>query len=325
MGGSTRMNRHVVTVGLIALAIVALAGIGLLGGAFAFFGLASREASGMNEPVVVSGELTEPQPDDDGGIEAFVGALKAAGVAAEAGTMLIEQPFFSVPGRIVTVWGQEVQVFEYADGAAAQAEAALIAPDASSVGTSMMTWIDTPHFYQSDNLIVLYVGNDIRVQEALADVLGDPVAEGQASPPVSFEAATYRNESAGFELDYPATWTYVEDIYGDRGSGAQFTSSGEIVMSATVYLWDPTNDLDAFVAVRKQAWSASGTTIVSEEEISLAGDHRAIRFVIQTQVGEQAFIMFTTIGERYLELAGSGDLNLLAEIAGTVRMVGSGS
>jgi hypothetical protein len=162
-----------------------------------------------------------------------------------------------------------------------------------------------------------------------------PETESPLPPPASFEAAAYRDESAGFELDYPASWTLdAPQAGGDRGYYAQFTSwehaPGDISaetppggsrMDVTVLLWDPKNDLTAFMDTRKQAWAASGMTIVSEEEVTLAGDHPAVRFVMQTQVNEQAFFLFTTIGERYLQVSGTGDLALLAQIAQTVRLL----
>ena len=90
------------------------------------------------------------------GLEELSAALHLADhVVTVAGE--VTQPFFSVPGRIVKVDGEDVQVFVYPDVAAAGTEAALIAPDASSVGTSMVTWMATPHFFQRDHLIVLYV------------------------------------------------------------------------------------------------------------------------------------------------------------------------
>ena len=62
----------------------------------------------------------------------------------------VSQPFFSVTGQILSVNGASVQVFEYADGAAAKAEAGLVSPNGSAIGTSMVSWIDTPHFYAAD-------------------------------------------------------------------------------------------------------------------------------------------------------------------------------
>ncbi len=88
----------------------------------------------------------------------------------------ISQPFFLVKGLAITVNGGNVQVFEYADDDAADAEAALISPDASSIGTTMVSWVAAPHFYRIGKLIVLYVGDDETVRSVLESVLGQQFA-----------------------------------------------------------------------------------------------------------------------------------------------------
>lgn len=88
----------------------------------------------------------------------------------------IEQPFFSVGGHALVVNGADVQVFEYRSQTEAKADAALVAPGGNSVGTSMMTWMAAPHFFQRDRLIVLYVGEDLSVVSLLETVLGAPFA-----------------------------------------------------------------------------------------------------------------------------------------------------
>ena len=103
--------------------------------------------------------------------------LRAAGATVEpAGE--VSQPFFSVEGQVITVNGEDVQVFEYADAASADAEAALVSPDGSSVGTTMVLWIATPHFYRAGQLIVIYVGDSTAVTDALEAVLGPQFAGG---------------------------------------------------------------------------------------------------------------------------------------------------
>lgn len=152
---------------------------------------------------------------------------------------------------------------------------------------------------------------------------------------VSFEPATYRDEAASFELDYPSSWTADSpQVGGDRGYFAQITSwsrnpgelpeyvpAGETIMSINVLLWDPKNALDEFIDVRKQGWVASGFEILLEEEWTLAGDWKAFHFLIQTPEEEASFLI-TTIGERYLLISGSGDLDVLVEIARTLRPLG---
>ena len=67
----------------------------------------------------------------------------------------IEQPFFSVNGLLVKVNGEDVQVFEFADAAAADAEASRVVADGGSIGKSMVSWIAPPHFCKAGELIVL--------------------------------------------------------------------------------------------------------------------------------------------------------------------------
>jgi hypothetical protein len=101
--------------------------------------------------------------------------LRQAGATVEP-TGEVTQPFFSVTGNIIVVNGGDVQVFEYADAAAAEAEAALVSPDGSSVGTSMISWVATPHFYKAGRLIVLYVGDSTGVINVLEAELGQQFA-----------------------------------------------------------------------------------------------------------------------------------------------------
>ncbi len=107
----------------------------------------------------------------------LVDSLRSAGATVEpAGE--VSQLFFSVQGQVITVNGEDVQVFEYDDAASADAEAALVSPDGSSVGTTMVLWIATPHFYQTGQLIVFYVGDSTAVIDALEEVLGPQFAGG---------------------------------------------------------------------------------------------------------------------------------------------------
>ena len=102
-------------------------------------------------------------------------ALRSAGATVDS-TETIQQEFFTVEGRILKVNGADVQVFEYKSAEAMEAEAALVAPDGGSVGTSMMMWMATPHFFKSGAVLVLYVGDDAAVFDLLKSVLGEQFA-----------------------------------------------------------------------------------------------------------------------------------------------------
>jgi hypothetical protein len=152
-------------------------------------------------------------------------------------------------------------------------------------------------------------------------------------PAASFEAQTYINEEAGFALDYPTGWTVNEQVVGSRGTQVQFLSSPELAEAATlpegatrlnaiIYQWEPTNDLAAYVAQRKSAWEASGFQILTEEPLVLELGLSAVKFTVQTPEAQVIFL-FTALGDRYLELNGEGDLELVSEIVGRVRPISS--
>ena len=88
----------------------------------------------------------------------------------------VSQPYFSTEGRTANVNGKTIQVFEYPDAESASTEAALISPDGSSIGTTMVLWVDTTHFYKWDRLIVLYLGDDQATQVLLQTLIGDQIA-----------------------------------------------------------------------------------------------------------------------------------------------------
>jgi len=101
--------------------------------------------------------------------------LRASGARVEAAGP-VEQPFLSVEGRMVTLNGEGVQVFEYPDAAQMEAQAAQISPTGTAVGTSRVHWIAPPHFFKRGRVLVLYVGEDRSVIEALEAALGGQFA-----------------------------------------------------------------------------------------------------------------------------------------------------
>lgn len=103
--------------------------------------------------------------------DSLVEALRAAGATVEPGDP-VEQVFFTVTGQIIKVNGADVQVFEYETTEAMEADAAQVSPDGGSIGTSMVTWVATPHFYKAGRVLVLYVGDDPAIVDLLEGVLG---------------------------------------------------------------------------------------------------------------------------------------------------------
>jgi hypothetical protein len=150
-------------------------------------------------------------------------------------------------------------------------------------------------------------------------------------PTSSFESRTYIHEPVGFALDYPAGWTVNEAVIGSRGSQVQFLSAPDLAdvsvlpegatrVTATIYQWDPKNDLTAFTANQKNAWDSSGFTILEEESLILELGLPATRFTLQTPEANVVFLI-TAIGDQYLVLSGDGNLDLVKEIVGRLRPI----
>ena len=119
----------------------------------------------------------QPTSVQDFGIEEFMTALREKGVEPEKGDS-VEQAFFSVIGSFVNFGEESVQVFEYDSAETMESDAVLVSPDGGSIGTSMVTWIGTPHFYNKGRILVLYLGDNTETLSLLEDVLGTQFAGG---------------------------------------------------------------------------------------------------------------------------------------------------
>ena len=126
----------------------------------------------VNEPPASSGNQV---------IDDLMAALQAADHPVSLGEK-VQQEFFSVEGQKLIVNGEEVQVFVYPDEAARKSESDQISPDGSTIGTTMVTWVDQPNIWAQGSIIALYVGTDATAIELLTRVLGDPIATGEVEP-----------------------------------------------------------------------------------------------------------------------------------------------
>ena len=119
-----------------------------------------------------------PTTSHGGPVEDYVSlvdALREAGAEVLPGET-VEQAFFSVRGQIIKVNGADVQVFEYESAEAMEADASQVAPDGGSIGTSMVMWVEAPHFFKAGRVLVLYVGEDAAILDLLKSVLGKQFA-----------------------------------------------------------------------------------------------------------------------------------------------------
>jgi mono/diheme cytochrome c family protein len=107
--------------------------------------------------------------------DSFIDSLLDSGASVQ---MMggVNQPFFSGQGRIITVNGEDVQVFEYANEALADEDVTLVSPDGHSIGNAMVDWIGSPHFYRNSRLVVIYIGDNPSMGNLLENMLGSQFA-----------------------------------------------------------------------------------------------------------------------------------------------------
>jgi len=144
-------------------------------GTILWTGLGELPAEILEEPIRLA--LHEQPEQYASDYDSFLANLKSTRISVETGEG-VSQPFFTPQGQIIKLNGEDVQVFEYVSKEEAFQEVMQVSADGSSVGTTMITWIDSPHFYQSGKIIVLYIGNTPELVEILTEVLGPQFAGG---------------------------------------------------------------------------------------------------------------------------------------------------
>ena len=116
----------------------------------------------------------------------LVDNLRAAGATVDpAGTM--SAGYFAPQGQLFTVNGERVETFEFASAEEADAAAGGVSATGTSIVTTMadrtqmasiVDWFAPVHFYKAGKLIVIYVGSDNDVINALQEAMGPQFAGG---------------------------------------------------------------------------------------------------------------------------------------------------
>ncbi len=138
-------------------------------------GVGEQPAEALEEQIQMALDELPPRIVSDNA--SLVEELRLMGNSVES-LESIYQPFFTPQGQIIELNDEDIQVFEYSSEEEANKEAVQVSADGSSVGTTMLTWIYTPHFYQSGKIIVLYIGNNSEVIDMLTELLGPQFAGG---------------------------------------------------------------------------------------------------------------------------------------------------
>ena len=122
----------------------------------------------------------EPVTPFDGVVTDYtslIDAIKSRGVLVEyIEEIAAESSSFSVPIKVVSVGGSDIQVYEFQSESDAQVSSLTISKDGTEIGTSIIRWMDAPHFYTKGKIIVLYVGQNPEITNLLESFLGTQFA-----------------------------------------------------------------------------------------------------------------------------------------------------
>ena len=133
-------------------------------------------ATGATVPATGATPATDSSSAEVGGYAELISGLEGTGATVEeAGN--VEQPFFSVPGKVIRVNGKNVQVFAYESEEIRQGQSSQISSDGSAIGTSMVGWMDQPNFWAKGKLIVFYLGKDQETINQISQVMGSAITQ----------------------------------------------------------------------------------------------------------------------------------------------------
>jgi len=76
------------------------------------------------------------------------------------------------------VESRHMVIYEFPDTETADQAAAVVSPDGYGVAGGQYEWIDTPRFWHSGRVIVLYLGDDLDFVGELTSILGSSFAGG---------------------------------------------------------------------------------------------------------------------------------------------------
>jgi hypothetical protein len=104
-------------------------------------------------------------PDD---LDEVMRVLRTAGVTVDLGDPIEAADFSTVPGQILFIDGEEVEIYTYTSAEELEADASRLARQDDPEGE--------PDFYKLGNMLVRYIGENTLVRDLLEDVLGAQAA-----------------------------------------------------------------------------------------------------------------------------------------------------
>jgi len=120
----------------------------------------------------------DPAPIFEGKVtdySSLITAIKSRGLLVDE-IEIIDDSFFSVPTKVISVSGIDLQVYEFNTKSDMETAMKIVSSDGTEIGLSMIRWRDVPHFYSQDQIIVQYIGQNPEILNLLDSLLGKQFA-----------------------------------------------------------------------------------------------------------------------------------------------------
>jgi membrane-associated protease RseP (regulator of RpoE activity) len=101
--------------------------------------------------------------------------LRASGNQVEV-KGVARQPGFDAEGRVLSLNGEDLQVFEFSSDDDVAEAAAKVGADGTTIDNRSVSWSGTPHFYKSRRIITIYAGDNPQTTTLLEAAIGPQFA-----------------------------------------------------------------------------------------------------------------------------------------------------
>lgn len=119
--------------------------------------------------------ILDPRDVPDGAIDAVrvrTAQLLGKILTVEPSDQTVIHPYFRVPGQIVHVNGQDLQVFVYPDETARKSDTARISADGKLIAGEVANWPSPPRFASSGNVLAVLLTSDTRLAGRVERAIG---------------------------------------------------------------------------------------------------------------------------------------------------------
>ena len=142
----------------------------------------------------------------------------------------------------------------------------------------------------------------------------------------------FSDSITGISLDFPGDWL-MDQVRGGLRSPSVFVFTNyraipslidkiepeDTVIYLTIPQPRPDGSLIGLIDSYRQAWAEEGSSIVSEQEVTLNSGEPGKMFILDSHLGRQYYYLFTQAGERFVFIEAYGALEPVTAIALSIR------